>query len=115
MVRGRDLVPAVPACGADSFADRRIASIRKAVRGWNPLGRAKLPAVLCENSGDVCPRDQDGKRVLPDGSQWVVSGALWREDLHGESAALASVTHEAGGRTCIALVMYTCQSALPPP
>lgn len=58
---------------ADSFADRRIAAMRKAVRGFNPLFRPKLPAVLVENAGDTCPTDKDGKRLLPDGSQWVVS------------------------------------------
>lgn len=57
----------------DSFADRRVRALRAAVRGGNPLFRPQLPAVLVENS-EQCATDKEGRRVLPDGSQWVVSG-----------------------------------------
>ncbi len=64
---------AAPCCCADSFADGRIRQLRRAVRGL--LFRPALPAVLVENS-DACPRSPDsGNRVLPDGTEWMVSTA----------------------------------------
>lgn len=56
----------------DSFADRRVRALRRVIQGRMPLGRPQLPAVLAENSSETCPTDKDGKRLLPDGSQWVV-------------------------------------------
>ncbi len=45
-------------------------------QGRNPLAfrKPQLPAVLAENSAETCPVDKDGKRLLPDGSAWVVRG-----------------------------------------
>jgi hypothetical protein len=50
--------------------------MRGAIRGRSPFFRPRLPAVLVENNNDVCPTDKDGRRLLPDGSQWVVSACV---------------------------------------
>lgn len=57
----------------DSFADRRVLAMKKAIRGSNPFFRPQLPSILVENNNDVCPTDKEGRRLLPDGSLWVVS------------------------------------------
>ncbi|KAJ9506779.1 hypothetical protein QJQ45_002996 [Haematococcus lacustris] len=68
-----NLAQTPPSTDYDSFADRRVAALRRTIRGRNPLFKPSLPAVLCENNADICQRDKDGKRLLPDGSQWLVS------------------------------------------
>jgi len=68
-----NLAQTPPGTDYDSFADRRVAALRKAIRGRNPLFRPRLPAVLVENNAETCPTDKEGRRLLPDGSQWVVS------------------------------------------
>uniref|UniRef100_A0A7S0R593 AIG1-type G domain-containing protein n=1 Tax=Chlamydomonas leiostraca TaxID=1034604 RepID=A0A7S0R593_9CHLO len=67
-----NLVQTPPGTDYDSFADRRVKALRKAICG-GPLFAPKLPAVLVENNADTCPVDKDGRRLLPDGSQWVVT------------------------------------------
>ncbi|GFR43145.1 hypothetical protein Agub_g4168 [Astrephomene gubernaculifera] len=60
-----------PGTTYDSFVDGRIRLIRCAIRS-GPLFRPALPACLVENS-DACPRSPEGgRRVLPDGSEWLV-------------------------------------------
>nr|ADI46934.1 TOC34m [Volvox carteri f. nagariensis] len=57
----------------DSFVDGRIRLLRAVIpRGPLPFLRAPLPAVLVENS-ETCPINKDnGHRVLPDSTEWLV-------------------------------------------
>lgn len=57
-----------PGTTYESFSDRRVGLLRKAVR--RPLFGPALPAVVVENS-DTCKVDSDRCRVLPDGTRWV--------------------------------------------
>ncbi|KAF5835650.1 TOC34f [Dunaliella salina] len=68
-----NLVQPPPGSDFDSFADRRVKALRGAIRGRSPFFRPRLLAVLVENNNDTCPTDKDGRRLLPDGSQWVPS------------------------------------------
>jgi len=70
---------APPGISFETFADKRIQLLQKAVR--RPLFRPALPAQLVENS-ESCKVDGDRCRVLEDGSQWVV-------DLLGAAADMA--------------------------
>ncbi len=62
-----------PPSPPDSFVDGRIRLLRRAVpRGPLAFLRSPLSAVLVENS-DMCPvSKENGHRVLPDESEWVV-------------------------------------------
>lgn len=61
-----------PGTTFETFSERRISLLRKAVRG--AFFKPALPAVIVENS-EACKVDSDRCRILPDGSRWVVD--LW--------------------------------------
>ncbi|KAF8061109.1 TOC34 [Scenedesmus sp. PABB004] len=65
---------AARAPAAETFTERRIALLRRAVRGT--FFKPALPAALAEN-GEACKVDAQRCRVLPDGSRWL--SELWRD------------------------------------
>lgn len=77
----------------DTFADRRAKALRGAIRGRSPFFRPSLPAVLVENNSDTCPTDKEGRRLLPDGSQWVVGA--WADNSVILSSMNATISHKA--------------------
>nr|ADI46839.1 TOC34f [Volvox carteri f. nagariensis] len=67
------LMQVPPGTSYDSFVDGRIRLLRGVIpRGPLPFLRSPLPAVLVENS-ETCPINKDnGHRMLPDDTEWLV-------------------------------------------
>ncbi|KAF6261872.1 TOC34m [Scenedesmus sp. NREL 46B-D3] len=61
-----------PGTTFETFSERRVALLRRAVRG--AFFKPALPAVIVENS-EACKVDGERCRILPDGSRWLPG--LW--------------------------------------